>query len=126
MQEQSTQSVIIRLGFESEMAQLRERIARWVAGCSEELREALEWQFLAGSKYFRPLTIFSCYRAVREGPIPEQIMQSALVIELFHNVSLIIDDIVDRSPTRRGRATMHTKFGELSALMTSGYIVAEG
>jgi geranylgeranyl pyrophosphate synthase len=81
---------------------------------------------LAGSKYFRPLTIFSSYRAVDQGPIPERIMQSALVIELFHNVSLVIDDIVDRSPTRRGRATMHTKFGELSALMTSGYIVAEG
>ena len=93
------------------MAQLRRRIARWVAGCSEELREALEWQFLTGSKYFRPLTIFSCYRAVHQAPIPEQIMQSALVIELFHNVSLIIDDIVDRSPTRRGRAAMHTKFG---------------
>src|ERR1700722_15666014 len=108
------------------MEQLRERIARWVAGCSEEVREALELQVLAGSKYFRPLTIFSCYRAVREGPIPEQIMQSALVIELFHNVSLIIDDIVDRSPTRRGRATMHTKFGELSALMTSGSSVAGG
>jgi len=90
------------------------------------LREALEWQFLTGSKYFRPLTIFSCYRAMSDGPMPERIMQSALVIELFHNVSLIIDDIVDRSPTRRGRATMHTKFGELSALMTSGYIVAEG
>ena len=124
MLEQSTQSVIARLGFESEMIRLRERIARWIDGCSDELREALEWQFLTGSKYFRPLTIFSCYRATREGPIPEQIMQSALVIELFHNVSLIIDDIVDRSPTRRGRATMHTKFGELSALMTSGYIVA--
>jgi geranylgeranyl pyrophosphate synthase len=126
MQEQTTKSVIARLGFETEMADLRQRIARWIDGCSEEMREALEWQFLTGSKYFRPLTIFSCYRAVREGPIPEQIMQSALVIELFHNVSLIIDDIVDRSPTRRGRATMHTKFGELSALMTSGYIVAEG
>src|ERR1700737_4647493 len=126
MLEQSTQSVIARLGFESEMTQLRERIARWGGDCNEKLREALEWQFLTGSKYFRPLTIFSCYRAVREGPIPEQIMQSALVIELFHNVSLIIDDIVDRSPTRRGRATMHTKFGELSALMASGYIVAEG
>jgi hypothetical protein len=126
MLETSAQSVIERLGFESEMTQLRERIARWIDGCSAELREALEWQFLTGSKYFRPLTIFSCYRALREGPIPEQIMQSALVIELFHNVSLIIDDIVDRSPTRRGRATMHTKFGELSALMTSGYIVAEG
>jgi geranylgeranyl pyrophosphate synthase len=41
-------------------------------------------------------------------------------------VSLIIDDIVDRSETRRGRATLHTRFGELKALMVSGYIVAEG
>ena len=124
-------SVIARLGFGQEMEQLRERIAKWVAGCSPEMREALEWQFLGGSKYFRPLTIFACYRASREGignpgPIPERILRSALVIELFHNVSLIIDDIVDRSDTRRGRATMHTKFGNLGALMNSGYIVAEG
>jgi geranylgeranyl pyrophosphate synthase len=126
MSEDATQSVIAQLGFEPEMAQLRQRIGRWIEACSSELRDALEWQFLTGSKYFRPLTIFSCYRAMSAGPIPERIMQCALVIELFHNVSLIIDDIVDRSPTRRGRATMHTKFGELSALMASGYIVAEG
>ena len=126
MLEKSTQSVISGLGFEPEMTRLRERIAQWIENCDGEMREALDWQFLTGSKYFRPLTIFSCYRAMHDGPIPEQIMQSALVIELFHNVSLIIDDIVDRSPTRRGRATMHTKFGELSALMASGYIVAEG
>ena len=122
-------SVIAELGFEPEMEQLRDRIAAWVAGCSSEMREALEWQFLGGSKYFRPLTIFSCYRATAggaAGPIPERIVQSALVIELFHNVSLIIDDIVDRSDTRRGRATMHTRFGELGALMNSGYIVADG
>jgi geranylgeranyl pyrophosphate synthase len=126
MSQDATPSVIGRLGFELEMAQLRQRIGLWIEGCGAELREALEWQFLTGSKYFRPLTIFSCYRAMGQGPMPEHIMQSALVIELFHNVSLIIDDIVDRSATRRGRATMHTKFGELSALMTSGYIVAEG
>ena len=52
MLEQSTQSVIAQLGFVSEMAQLRERIAGWIGNCSEELREALEWQFLSGSKYF--------------------------------------------------------------------------
>ena len=39
-------------------------------------------------------------------------MTSALVIEFFHNVSLVIDDIVDRSDTRRGRSTLHTRFGE--------------
>jgi geranylgeranyl pyrophosphate synthase len=119
-------AVIAELGFAAEMEALRRRIAEWVAGCSEEMRAALEWQFLAGSKYFRPLTIFSCYRAVRPGPIPPEIANSALVVEFFHNVSLIIDDIVDKSITRRGRATLHARFGELCALMTAGYIVAEG
>jgi geranylgeranyl pyrophosphate synthase len=118
--------VIATLGFSVEMATLRQRIAAWVAACDPEMRQALEWQFLSGSKYFRPLTIFACYRSIVPGRIPERIMTSALVIELFHNVSLVIDDIVDRSDTRRGRATLHTRFGELGALMTSGYIVADG
>lgn len=119
-------AVIAELGFAVEMESLREQIADWVRGCSEEMRAALEWQFLGGSKYFRPLTIFSCYRAVHRGPIPSQVMKSAMVVEFFHNVSLIIDDIVDKSTTRRGRATLHARFGELCALMTAGYIVAEG
>src|SRR5215469_14622346 len=83
-------------------------------------------EFLEGSKYFRPLTVFSCYRAAHGGPIPGRIMNSALVIEFFHNVSLIIDDIVDKSSMRRGRPSLHGRFGELSALMTAGYIVADG
>jgi geranylgeranyl pyrophosphate synthase len=118
--------VIAALGFAEEMARLRRRIAAWVGGCDAEMREALAWQFLAGAKYFRPLTVFACHRAVIPGPIPEPIMTGALVVELFHNVSLIIDDIVDHSDSRRGRATLHTRFGELTALMASGYIVAEG
>ena len=122
----TTPGAIAELGFDVEIACLREMIADWVAGCDREMRAALEWQFLEGSKYFRPLTVFSCYRAAHNGPIPQQIMNSALVIEFFHNVSLIIDDIVDKSPMRRGRPTLHNRFGELSALMTAGYIVADG
>jgi geranylgeranyl pyrophosphate synthase len=53
-------------------------------------------------------------------------MRGAMLIELFHNVSLVIDDIVDQSDTRREQLTLHKKFGQLAALMTSGYIVAEG
>jgi hypothetical protein len=51
MKEETTNSVIARLGFETEMADLRQRIARWIDGCSKELREALEWQFLTGSDH---------------------------------------------------------------------------
>jgi geranylgeranyl pyrophosphate synthase len=53
------------------------------------------------------------------------VIESALSIEVLHNVSLIIDDIVDKSDKRRGRDTLHCRFGELNAIMTAGYMVAE-
>jgi geranylgeranyl pyrophosphate synthase len=118
--------VIARLGFAREMKEVRDRILDWVETSHPEVRPALEWQFISGSKYFRPLTIFSCYHATVEGPIPSWVVNSAVVVEFFHNVSLIIDDIVDHSDERRGRATLHKRFGELNALMVSGYIVADG
>jgi geranylgeranyl pyrophosphate synthase len=63
---------------------------------------------------------------MRNGDVPRLILRSALLIELIHNMSLVVDDIVDRSEYRRGRLTLHAKFGQLSALMISGYIVADG
>ena len=124
--QQTTHGIIADLHLEHEMQQLRSRIDSWIAHASEEMREALRWQFDAGSKYFRPLTIFSCHRAVSHQPISPALIQTALVLEMFHNVSLIIDDIVDKSADRRGKPTLHYKFGELPALMVSGYIVADG
>ena len=115
-----------RLGFADAIDRVRETLAEWVRHASEEMREALEWQFADGSKFFRPLTIFSCYQAVYEGPLPPRLIRSAAVLEMFHNVSLIVDDILDESAQRRGRATLHRRFGNLPALMVSGYVVAEG
>jgi geranylgeranyl pyrophosphate synthase len=54
------------------------------------------------------------------------VVRSAVVLEMMHNVSLIIDDILDQSDERRGKQTLHRKFGQLPALMASGYIVADG
>ena len=75
---------------------------------------------------FDPVTVFSCYRALNDGELPAHVLQSAMSLELFHNVSLIIDDILDRSRQRRNKLTLHCRFGNLRALMTSGYIVADG
>jgi geranylgeranyl diphosphate synthase, type I len=120
------QAVIAGLGFQEEIDRLKAALEDWLGQCDAEIRDALEWQFVGGSKYFRPLTLFGCYRAVHGGPIPPLGLQSAVVVEMFHNVSLIIDDILDKSPERRGKATLHTRYGNLSALMISGYVVAEG
>ncbi|MES1222313.1 MAG: polyprenyl synthetase family protein [Bacteroidota bacterium] len=41
----------------------------------------------------------------------------ASAIELFHNFTLIHDDIMDKAPLRRGMQTVHTKFGDNTALL---------
>jgi len=44
--------------------------------------------------------------------------QVAVAIELFHNFTLIHDDIMDRAPLRRGMPTVHEKYGEPAALLS--------
>nr|WP_310522258.1 polyprenyl synthetase family protein [Polymorphobacter sp.] len=126
MSDKITADIVRHLGFDDEMLRMRALLDAWIAETGPDIRPLLEWQFVAGSKYFRPLTIFGCYRATNPGPIPDTMIRSAAVLEMMHNMSLIIDDILDESSERRGKPTLHTKFGTLRALMTSGFIVADG
>jgi len=112
------------LGIEAELRMLRDLIAEWAEQAAPELREMLRWQLLDRSKYFRPATIFACHRSVNGGRLPASLLRSAVALELFHNVSLIVDDILDRSRLRRGKATLHCRFGNLPALMAAGYLAA--
>jgi geranylgeranyl diphosphate synthase type II len=49
--------------------------------------------------------------------IAEDAWQVATAIELFHNFTLIHDDIMDKAPLRRGMQTVHQKYGESTALL---------
>jgi geranylgeranyl diphosphate synthase type II len=49
--------------------------------------------------------------------ISKDAWQVATAIELFHNFTLIHDDIMDRAPLRRGMPTVHDKFGASTALL---------
>jgi geranylgeranyl pyrophosphate synthase len=113
------------LGFETELKQLQLTIARWVDACNREMDDCLRWQFSGKSKYFRPVTVFACFKAMNNHHIGDEEQTSGLVIELIHNMTLIVDDILDKSQYRRGKLTLHCKFGLLPALMTSGYVVSE-
>jgi geranylgeranyl pyrophosphate synthase len=126
MSQATTEGIIDQLGFREEMKQLREVLETWIRGANREIRPLLEWQFITNSKYFRPLTVFSAHRAMTDEPIPNRLIYSAAVLEMVHNMTLIVDDIVDGSKTRRGRPTLHSRFGLLPTLMAAGYIVADG
>jgi geranylgeranyl pyrophosphate synthase len=119
----ASDEVIARLGAAGEIQLLRERLATWLEDVDEELRDSLAWAFAGTPKHFRPLTLFACHRALHETPASEAV-EFAFAVELMHNMSLIVDDVLDESTERRGIATVEHRFGRLTALMASGYLVA--
>jgi geranylgeranyl pyrophosphate synthase len=116
--------LIRELGMAAEIELLRERIGTWLDGADDELHEPLTWALGGNPKHFRPVTVFACHRALHETPASEAV-DLAFAVELMHNMSLIVDDVLDESAERRGIATVEREFGRLTALMASGYLVAD-
>lgn len=54
------------------------------------------------------------------GPITDDAWNAAMAIELFHNFTLIHDDMMDKAPLRRGKQTLHTRNG-----MTAGILCGD-
>lgn len=52
------------------------------------------------------------------GGNPDNALNAALAVELFHNFSLIHDDILDAAPLRRGKDTVHTKWNTNIAILS--------
>lgn len=115
-----------RLRVDDELKRLRTYVTAWTEQSHREIKALLRWQLLSSSKSFRPLTIFVCHHSVSETPVPPPVMLSAVALELFHNVALVVDDLLDRSRYRRGRLTLHCRFGTLPAWMAAGYLTAGG
>lgn len=68
-----------------------------------------------GGKRVRPVLCLMGNELFDE--INKDAWQVATAIELFHNFTLIHDDIMDKAPLRRGMQTVHEKFGESTALL---------
>lgn len=68
-----------------------------------------------GGKRIRPVCVLMGNQLFND--IDPDAYHAATAIELFHNFSLIHDDIMDKAPLRRGMQTVHEKFGESTALL---------
>jgi geranylgeranyl diphosphate synthase, type II len=74
-----------------------------------------EYFLKLGGKRVRPVLCLMGNELFDE--IKEDAWHVGTAIELFHNFTLIHDDIMDRAPLRRGMQTVHTKYGENTALL---------
>jgi geranylgeranyl reductase family protein len=111
-----------RLGVEEDVERLREVLDGWARGVHAEVRELVDYQLGGAAKYYRPSTIFACHRAVASAPAPPEVMTAAAAVELFHNYTLVIDDVVDRDIYRRGKLALHRRFGRVSGVAAGAYL----
>ena len=82
----------------------------------KELYEPIAYLMSLGGKRLRPALVLMATdlfgRDVKDALAP------ALAIELFHNFTLMHDDIMDKAPLRRGKPTVHAKWSESVAILS--------
>lgn len=78
-------------------------------GTPKELYEPINYILSLGGKRLRPLLALMGCDAF--GKNYQEALPIAMAVEVFHNFTLLHDDIMDAAPLRRGKPTVHTKFG---------------
>jgi len=88
-------------------------------GAPADFKPALGYHFeVAGKRMRAAMVVLSCAAA---GGKVERAVKPAAVVEMIHNYSLIMDDLIDRGEVRRGRPTVRVVMGDSMALLVAMY-----
>ena len=88
------------------------------------LAEPMRYALLGGGKRLRPVLCLAACQAVCGDPAPA--LPAALAIEVLHNYTLVHDDLpcMDDDAMRRGRPTVHAKYGYAQAVLVGDALQA--
>lgn len=106
------------MNFEHHILSIEKALAIWeIPQDSKNLAEPIRYLLSIGGKRIRPvLTLLG--HELFEGNA-ESVLSQALAVEVFHNFTLMHDDIMDNAPLRRGKQTVHEKWN-INAAVLSG------
>jgi farnesyl diphosphate synthase len=110
---------------EPHLARVEAALSRWVGiDAPVLLGDAMRYAVLDGGKRLRPLLVLAASEAV--GGNREAALRAACATELIHAYSLVHDDLpcMDNDVLRRGKPTVHVKFGEADALLAGDALQA--
>ena len=111
---------------EADLALLTDNLKNLVGARHKILYAAAEHLFGAGGKRIRPAIVLLLARAIAPGqePTPRH-RRLAEITEMIHTASLVHDDVVDESATRRGVPTVHSQFGNKVAILAGDFLFAQ-
>jgi len=88
-----------------------------------ELYEPIRYMLDLGGKRFRPLLALLSYGLFK--PDQRQIVAIANAIEIFHNFTLMHDDIMDNAPLRRGKPSVHEKWDQRIGILSGDVMLVK-
>ena len=88
------------------------------------LYDPLRYMMQIGGKRIRPTLCLTAFDLYGGTPGPE-VLSPAAALEVFHSFTLIHDDIMDRSPLRRGMPTVWKKWNEDTAILSGDVMLIE-
>jgi len=88
-----------------------------------ELYEPISYLMQLGGKRMRPVLVLIATEMF-DGLVLKA-LDAAIGIELFHNFTLMHDDIMDKAPLRRGKPTVHAKWNESAAILSGDVMFVE-
>lgn len=109
----------------AQLARVEDALSRWVCpDAPAGLGEAMRYAVLDGGKRLRPLLVLAACEAV--GGNAQAALRAACAVELIHAYSLVHDDMpcMDNDVMRRGKPTVHVRFGEARALLAGDALQA--
>ncbi len=89
----------------------------------QSLFEPITYILSLGGKRLRPALTLMSYNLYKEDVL--RVMPIALAIEIFHNFTLLHDDLMDRADMRRGKPTVHIKWGDNTAVLSGDAMLIE-
>ncbi|RYD70907.1 MAG: polyprenyl synthetase family protein [Sphingobacteriales bacterium] len=89
----------------------------------KQLYDPITYIINLGGKRIRPLLVLMSTELF--GKNPNDAVHAAMAIEVFHNFTLVHDDIMDNAPLRRGKATVHEKWSTNTAILSGDVMMVE-
>ena len=87
------------------------------------LYQPIAYTLVAGGKRVRPQLAMIASKLF--GGKEEEVLPAALALEVFHNFTLVHDDLMDRAKVRRARPTVHVQWNENTAILAGDQMMIE-
>lgn len=117
----------IQAAYGSYLEVVFERVRLLADGCPDALRPALTYHLrgLPMSKGFRPALVVACHLLSDNIISRSELVTRGVAMQLLHEATLIIDDVLDRGTMRRGQRCVHGVHGRIPALVAAAWCMSK-